>query len=102
MEFRKTVTTILKKRQQKRYKCKEHAFNSLGEGKGGMIWENSTETYAIPYVKRWPVQVRSMKQGTQSWCSGTTQRDGVGREVGEGFRMGGHMGTHGWFISMYG
>ena len=22
-----------------------------------------------------------MKQGTQSWCSGTTQRDGVGREV---------------------
>ena len=37
MEFRKTVTTILKKRQQKRYKCKEHAFNSLGEGKGGMI-----------------------------------------------------------------
>ena len=29
--------------------------------------------------------------GTQSWCSGTTQRDGVGREVGEGFRI---MGTH--------
>ena len=24
-----------------------------------------------------------MKQGTQSWCSGTTQRDGVGRDVGE-------------------
>ena len=33
-----------------------------------------------------------MKQGTQSWCSGTTERDGVGREVGEGFRIGGHMG----------
>ena len=27
-------------------------------------------------------QVRSMKQGTQSQCSGTTQRDGAGREVG--------------------
>jgi len=23
-----------------------------------------------------------MKQGTQSWCSVATQRDGVGREVG--------------------
>ena len=29
-----------------------------------------------------------MKQGTQSQCSGTTQRDGAGREVGGGFRMG--------------
>ena len=36
-----------------------------------------------------------MKQGTQNWCSGTTQRDGVGREVGVEFRMGGHMCTHG-------
>ena len=32
--------------------------------------------------------VNSMKQGTQSWCSGTTQRDGMGREVGGGFGMG--------------
>ena len=32
-----------------------------------------------------------MKQGTQSHCSGTTQRDGVGREVEEGFKMGGYV-----------
>ena len=32
-----------------------------------------------------------MKQGTQIWCSGTTQRARVGREVGEGFRMGLYM-----------
>ena len=30
------------------------------------------------------MQVRYMKQGTQSWCSGVTQRDGVEREVGRG------------------
>ena len=30
-----------------------------------------------------------MKQGTQSWYTGTTQRDGMGREVGGGLRMGG-------------
>ena len=40
-----------------------------------------------------------MKQGTQSRCSGTTQRGDVGRETGWGFRMGGHMCTHGWFRS---
>ena len=34
-------------------------------------------------------------QGTQSQCSGTTQRDGVGRDTGEGFRIGGHIYTHG-------
>ena len=33
--------------------------------------------------------------GTQSWYTGTTQRDGVGKEMGGGFRMGGHMYTHG-------
>ena len=37
-----------------------------------------------------------MKQGTQSQCPGTTQRDGVGRDVGRGFRMGGHV--HLWLI----
>ena len=29
-----------------------------------------------------------MRQGAQGWCTGITQRDGMGREVGGGFRMG--------------
>jgi len=29
-----------------------------------------------------------MIQGAQGWCTGMTQRDGKGREVGGGFRMG--------------
>ena len=29
-----------------------------------------------------------MRQGARGWCTGMTQRDGMGREVGEGFRMG--------------
>ena len=40
--------------------------------------------------------MRWMKQGTQSRCSGTTQRGGVGMEVGGEFRMVGH--THPWLI----
>ena len=38
--------------------------------------------------KRSPVQVWCMIQGARDWCSGMTQRDGMGREVGGGFRMG--------------
>ena len=37
---------------------------------------------------RSPVQVQCMWQGTQGWCTGTTLRDGMWREVGEGFRTG--------------
>ena len=29
-----------------------------------------------------------MRQGAQGWCTGMTQRDRMGKEVGEGFRMG--------------
>ena len=29
-----------------------------------------------------------MGQGAQGWCTGRTLRDGMGREVGGGFRMG--------------
>ena len=29
-----------------------------------------------------------MRQGAQGWCTGMTQRDGMGREMGGGFRMG--------------
>ena len=30
---------------------KNRLLDSVGEGKGGMIWENNTETYILPYVK---------------------------------------------------
>ena len=29
-----------------------------------------------------------MRQGAQGWCTGMTLRDGMGKEVGRGFRMG--------------
>ena len=43
------------------------------------------------YYHMWsrsPAQVRFTKQDTQSWCTGTTLRGGMGRKVGGGFRMG--------------
>ena len=42
---------ILYVRQQKRYRHKEQILDSVGEGEGGMIWENSIETCILQYVK---------------------------------------------------
>ena len=56
-------------------------------------------TFASALLERWdhhvrklfhelPVQVRCTILDAWGWCTGTTQRDGMGREEGGGFRMG--------------
>ena len=45
------VMITLYARQQKRHRCIEQSLDSVGEGEGGMIWENGIET-CILYVKR--------------------------------------------------
>ena len=63
--------------------------DSVGEGEGGKIWENGIETCKISRMKRVaPVQVRCAILDAWGWCTGTTQRDGMGREEGGGFRIG--------------
>ena len=52
MEFRKMVTKTLYATQQKRHRCKNRLLDSVGEGEGGMIWENSIETCILPYAKQ--------------------------------------------------
>ena len=60
----------------------------MREGEGGMIWENGIETCILSYVK-WIASPGSMHDtGCSGWCTGMTQRDGMGRDVGGGFRMG--------------
>ena len=46
------VTITLYMRQQKRPRCIEHFLDSVGEGEGGMIWENGIETCILSYLKR--------------------------------------------------
>ena len=50
MEFRKMVTIALYVRQQETQMCRAD-FWTLGEGEGGMIWENGIETCILSYVK---------------------------------------------------
>ena len=60
----------------------------MGEGKGGMIWENGIETCKISYVK----QITSPGLMHDTGCSGLVHwddpGDGMGREVGGESRMG--------------
>ena len=51
-----------------------------------MIWENGIETCIISYKKQ--IASPGSMQDAWGWCTGMTQRDGMGREVGGGFRMG--------------
>ena len=71
----------------------------MGEGEDGEIWENGIETCIISYKKRMASPGSMRIQEAWGWCTGMTQRDGMGREVGEGLRMG---NTCGRFMSMYG
>ena len=62
--------------------------DSVGEGEGGEIWENGIETCKISCMNELTVQVRCTILDAWGWCTGMTQRDGMGREEGGGFRMG--------------
>ena len=50
--------------------------------------ENSTETCIGPYVKQMNSPSSMHEAGHSKLVHWTTQRDGMGREVGGGFRMG--------------
>ena len=89
MEFRKMLTITLYARQQKRHRSVEQSFGLCGRGRR---WDDfGRMALKHVYYHMWnglPVQVRCMRQGARGWCTGMTQRDGMGREVGGGFRMG--------------
>ena len=74
----------------------------MGEGEGGMIWEDGVETCIISYVK----QNTSPGSMHDTGCLGLVHLDdleGWYREgVGKGVQDGEHMYTHGGFMSMYG
>ena len=62
--------------------------DSMGEGEGGMIWENSIKTSILSSVKQIASPGWMHETSARGWCTGMTQRDGMGREVVGGCRMG--------------
>ena len=80
------VMITLYTRQQKRHRCKELLLDSVGEGEGGMIWENGIEICIISYMKR----VASPDLMHDTGCLGLVHWDDPEGwyEEGGGFRMG--------------
>ena len=68
----------------------------MGEGEGVMICANSIETCTSPHVKQIASPGSMHETGRQGWCTGMTQRDGIGEGDGREFRMGTHV--HLWLI----
>ena len=90
MEFRKMVMITLYARQQKRHRCIEQSLDSVGEGEGGMIWENGIETCIISYTK-WISSPGSMQD---TGCLGLVHWDDPERWYGEGGGRGVQDGEH--------
>ena len=62
--------------------------DSVGEGEGGMIRENSIETGILSIVKQITSPGWMHETSARAWCTGKTQRDRVEREAGGGIGMG--------------
>ena len=50
--------------------------------------DSVVEGYVVLFDHQLHRVVRKMGASAQGWCTGKTQRDGMGREVGAGIRMG--------------
>ena len=81
---------------------KNSLLDSVGEDKGGMIWENIIETHILSCVK----QIASPHLMHETGCSGLVRWDDLegwnGEGGGTGDQDGEYMYIHGWFMSMYG
>ena len=53
--------------------------DSVGESKGGMFRESSIETCILSRVKQIASPGWMHETSAQGWCTGMTQRDGMGR-----------------------
>ena len=73
----------------------------MGEGEGGMIWENGIETCKLSHVKG----ITSPGLMPEAGYSGLVHWDDPegwdGEGGGSGVQDGEHMYTHGGFMSMY-
>ena len=81
---------------------KNRLLDIVGEGEGGMIWENGIETCILSYMK----QITSPGLMHEIGCSGLVYWDDPegwdGEGGGSGVQDGERMYTHGGFMSMYG
>ena len=81
---------------------KNRLLDSVGEGEGGMIWDNSIETCILPYVKQMTSPSLMQKIGHLNLVHWDNPEGWDGEGGGRGAWDGAHLLTHGWIISTYG
>ena len=81
---------------------KNRLLDSVGEGEGEMIWENSIETCILPYVKQMTSPSSMHETGHSKLVHWDDPEGWDGEGGGGGVQDGGHMYIHGWFMSVYG
>ena len=114
MKLEPTIQSEVSQKEKYQYSILTHIYGIYKDGNDNPICEIAKETHMYKTVFRtlwervrvgwfgrmglkhvyyhmWnesPVQVQCMRQGAWGWCTGMTQRDGMGREVWGGFRIG--------------
>ena len=97
------VTITQCARQQKRHRCIENSLlDSVGEGEGGMIWENGIETCIISYMKRIASPGSMQDTGYLGLVHWDDPEGWYGEGGGKGVQDGEHVYTRGKFMLMYG
>ena len=90
-------TAMIPQLKKKNLKWQQAHKDSAKYQNWSTVWKKArvgwSERIALKHVyyhiwNRLPVQVQCMRQGAQGWCTGMIQRDGMGREVGRGFKIG--------------
>ena len=76
--------------------------DSVGEGEGGMIWENGTETCIISYMKRVPSPGSMHDTGCLRLVHWDDPEGWYGEGGGRRVQNGEHMYTCGRFMLIYG
>ena len=83
-------------------KVSNRLLDSVGEVEVGKIWDNGIETCILLYVKS-IASPGSLYETGYSWLLHWDDPEGWdGEGSWRGVQDGGHMNTHGWFMSMYG
>ena len=96
------VMIILYARQQKRHRCIDSLLDSVGEGEGGMIWENGIETCIISYMKRIASPGSMQNTGYLGLVHWDDPEGWYGEGGGKRVQDGEHVYTCGRFMLMYG
>ena len=88
MEFRKIVMITLYAKRKRDTDVQNRLLDSVGEGEGGMLRENSIETCILSRVKQITSPGWLHETSARGWCIGKAQRDRMEREVGRETGMG--------------